>query len=210
MGKKRKNASLSSLSGYISWLLAVLWLLLGLFFAIWPSFSSGFLCFLVAFLLTACGAVTFLWNCRKLTRQTDYPYSIELSAVFVAVGVWIFLNSKTFLSMVPILCGVLLFIHGLVDGLKAWKLNQRKQEFWWTALIAGGILLILAVVLFFNPFKAMASTLRFAGIALIFNGLADIWLCFCLSFAGKHSLREEAFKIEENVKEASPEDEDEL
>lgn len=208
MGKKRKKASFPSLSGYISYLLAILWLLMGLIFAIWPSFSSGFLCFLVSFLLAGYGIVSFLWNCRKLSRQTDYPYPIELSAVFLAVGIWIFLNPKLFLSMIPILCGVLFFIHGLVDGLKAWKLSRRKQDFWWTALIAGGVLLISGIVLFLNPFETMESTLRFVGIALIFNGLADIWLCFCLSFAGKHSLKEEALQIEEISDEESDEEDE--
>lgn len=189
--RRGKKSTFPSFSGYISYLLAIFWLLLGLVFAIWPSFSSGFLCFLVAFLMVMYGVAAFLWNCRKLAKQADYPYTIELSAIFLAVGTWIFLHPKIFLSVIPILCGVLFFIHGLVDGLKARKLHQRKQDFWWTALAAGGILLILGIVLLLDPFKAIESTLRFAGIALIFNGLADIWLCFCLSFAGKHSLKEE-------------------
>lgn len=191
MSKRNKKSPLPTLSGYISYLLAVLWLLLGLIFAVWPSFSSKLLCFLVAFLLIGSGVLSFLWNCRNLTKQTEYPYTIELASVFLAIGIWIFTNPKIFLSIIPILCGVLFFMHGLIDGLKAWKLHRRGHDFWWTALIFGCVLLILGCVLFFNPFEAIESVLRFIGIALIFNGLSDIWLCFCLSFAGKHSLKEE-------------------
>lgn len=191
MNKREKKLPLSTLSGYISYLLAVLWLLLGLIFAIWPSFSSKLLCFLVAFVLIGFGLISFLWNCRNLTKQTEYPYTLELAAVFLAIGVWILLNPSVFLSVIPILCGILVFMHGFIDGLKSWKLHRRGHEFWWTALIFGGILAVLGGVLFYNPFKTLEAVLRFIGIALIFNGLTDIWLCFCLSFAGKHSLKEE-------------------
>lgn len=188
MKKESKSLSLETLSGYISYILAAVWLLLGLVLAIWPSASTGLICFLVGCILILCGIFTLLWNCRKLAKQADYPYSLELSAVFLAIGIWILMNPKVFLTIIPILCGVLFLIHGVVDGLKSWKLKKREQRYWWSGLAIGGILIILGAVLLINPFKEIVSAIRYIGIVLIFNSLTDFWLCFCLSFAGRHSL----------------------
>ncbi|NCB91158.1 MAG: DUF308 domain-containing protein [Clostridia bacterium] len=194
MSKKSKKETPVSLSGYISYILAALWLVLGLIFAVWPSVTSRVLWFIVALVLIISGCVSFILGLSKLAKQSDYPYVIELSAVLIAIGIWIFVNPTTFLSIIPILCGVLFFIHGLVDALKAWKLSKRTHPYWWSALATGGVLLVFAIILFFNPFKQVDSTLRYIGIVLILNGLADMWLCFCLSAAGRFSLLDEPAK----------------
>lgn len=199
MNQKSRTKTQILLDGYISYVLGALWLVLGLIFAIWPSVTSHVLWFIVAMLLFVSGTITFFMGLNRMAKQSAYPYSIELSAVLIAIGGWIFMDRNTFLTLIPILCGVLLFIHGLVDALKAWKLSLRRQAYWWSALVVGGILLILGMVLFFNPFKEAVSLLRYIGISLIFNGLADLWLSFCLSRAGKHSL------LEENIEPAEPE-----
>ena len=189
---KKKNSNTPSAgfpAVYGCYLLAGLWLILGLVFSIWPGFSSDPTCFLTGFLLVLSGVITLLSGGFKLVRREEYPWTLELSAIFLAAGIWVFSQPDSFFSMVPVLFGVMFWVHGLADGLKSIKLYRQSHPYWWSALILGAVLPVLGTVLLLVDFSSMTSAIRFLGISLIFNGLADFWISFCLSAAGKYSLR---------------------
>ncbi len=154
----------------------VVFVLLGLILAIWPQSSIKAVCTVAALFMIAVGVVCLY--CYFSGREDLFSGRVNLvcGVLMIAIAVWIITRSNYFLSLIPILAGVTVIVHGLVDLRQAILLRQARKQNWWITLLIALLALCLGCIMFLNPFETIVTIMRFIGIVLIAVGISDIFV----------------------------------
>lgn len=152
---------------------ALVCVVLGAVLLIWPAETIDIFCKVLAAGLIIIGLV----NIGSYFINRDmHPFGAVLGPIVVLVGVWIFARPESIVSLVPIVIGVMLCVHGIQDMKLAFETKTNGYEKWWSMLLIALISLIFGVLCIVNAFGVVTLALQFIGVALIYDGLTDIWV----------------------------------
>lgn len=181
---------------------AVLCTVLGIVIFLWPAETIDIVCKLLAVGLIIMGAVDLF---SYFTDRLIHPFSGILGLIIVLVGIWIFIKPESIVSLVPIVIGVILAIHGIQDLKLAFETKGNGYEKWWIMLIIALISLSFGVLCIVNAFGMVKLALQFVGIALIYDGISDLWIVTKAVRTAK-AMEEEAEALDVEFKEVDDED----
>ena len=91
---------------------ALLCAVLGIVLLLWPEATIDLVCKILAVGLIIMGAVQIT---SYFTDRSIHPFAGALGLLLVLVGIWIFLRPGSIVSIVPIVIGVILCVHGIQD-----------------------------------------------------------------------------------------------
>ena len=91
---------------------AVLCIALGVVLIVWPGETINIVCKVLAAGLIILGGVELF---SYITNRNGYMFTGILGLIVLIVGVWIFLKPSSIVSLVPIVIGVILAVHGVQD-----------------------------------------------------------------------------------------------
>ena len=168
---------------------ALLCTVLGIVLAAWPEATIDLLCKIFAAAIIIMGIVQIT---SYLVKRDGYPVSAILGVIVLLVGVWIFLQPHKLVSFVPIVIGVILVVHGLQDLQIALETKRNGYIRWWIMTIIAVLSILFGIVCIINAFGMVALTFRIIGIALIYDGLSDLWIALKAVWARKAKEKEEA------------------
>lgn len=177
---------------------AVLCAVMGIVIFVWPDKTIDVLCKILAVGLILIGVVNLI---SYFTNRSIHPFAGPLGLIILLVGFWIFMKPESIVSLVPIVIGVLLVIHGVQDIKVAIESKDNGYERWWSMLIVGSVSLIFGVICIVNAFGLVKLALRFVGIALIYDGASDLWVVWKAVRMAK-AAKEEADALDIEYKEA--------
>lgn len=180
---------------------ALLCIGLGVVIFAWPETTIDIFCKVIAAALMVMGAVYLV---SYFIARLIHPFSGILGLLVLLVGVWIFLKPESVVSLIPIVIGVILAIHGIQDLKLAIESKGHGYEKWWTMLIIALISLGLGVVCISNAFGLVKVATKIIGIALIYDGISDLWVVNRTVHAAKVA-REEAEALDIEYKEVESE-----
>lgn len=148
----------------------------GVVLFIWPDLSLQVVCRLVGAILIIMGLVHLVrfWGAKQGTLMRSLE--MLLAIVFAAVGVLIFLNPEFVVSLVPLIMGVILVLHGLYDLRQVLQMGKAKYHYWWIALILAVLTAAGGVVLVWNPFGTVSLAIKVIGGLLVYDGISDLWI----------------------------------
>lgn len=152
---------------------AILCMIMGVVLFIWPDATIDIFCKVLSVGLIIMGTVylvSFFINHRM------NPFSGALGLIVLLVGFWIFLKPESIASLVPIVIGVILVVHGVQDIKFAIESKQNGYEKWWTMLIVALVSLIFGVLCIIHAFGVAKLALQFIGAALVYDGISDMWV----------------------------------
>lgn len=176
---------------------AVLCVVVGVVLLLWPAETIGIFCKVLAVGLVVMGAVyvgSYIVNSRL------HPLSGILGLIVLLVGVWIFLKPESVVSLIPIVIGVILVFHGVQDVMLAFETRGNHYERWWGMLIIGAISLIAGVIIIVDAFGVVTLAVQFIGVALLYDGISDLWIVTRIWHAMKMLKQEaEALDVEGRV-----------
>lgn len=179
---------------------ALMCIILGVILVVWPELTMHAACMVIGFVLAASGVNRL---CGFIFGKDNSMYSrinLITGIIVLLIGAWILFRPDAIIAMIPILVGIIVIIHGITDLQQTVTLCQNKYDKWWVALILGLITIGVGVLLIFNPFEAAGTLVIFIGIFLIYDGISDIWIVFCVSRMAKQ-LKQEAEAVEAYAKE---------
>ena len=161
-------------SPFLSALLPVGYIALGVVLIIWPSLSTELFCLVAGVCALAYGLYNLFLYWRN--RQKGLPCRLELmlGVLFAAIGACILLFSRLLLSVFPFLLGVILLIDGVGKILKAMEIKSVGFSRWWVELIFAVITAGLGMILLFNPFGLVRLAVVFFGISLVVSGVSEL------------------------------------
>ena len=152
---------------------AALCIVLGVVLLIWPAQTIDLFCRILASGLIVIGIVNLV---SYFVNRELHPFGAVLGTIVTLIGIWIFVRPESVVSLVPIVIGVLLCIHGIQDMRLAFETRQNGYERWWSMLVIALISLIFGLLCISNAFGIVTLALQFIGVALIYDGLTDIWI----------------------------------
>lgn len=155
---------------------AVIMIILGLVLVIWPHILGVMLCYLLGGALIVMGAIQLIGFLRGERLGFYNKFSMFMGIVLVLLGIWICTQPRIVLSIIPVVVGIIVLIHGLMDIQYTLDIKRTGSTKWWIALIAAILTLIVGLLLVFNPFTAYEITMIMLGIAMLYDGGSDLVL----------------------------------
>ncbi len=166
---------------------AVLCVALGVVLLVWPAETIDIFCKVLAAGVVLMGAVQLI---SYLRERDIHPFAGVLGLLLVLVGIWIFVRPASIVSLIPIVIGVILCAHGIQDVKLAIETKANGYERWWSILLIAVVSLALGVICIVNAFGVVTLALQFIGIALIYDGISDLWIASRAIRAARSVLQE--------------------
>ncbi len=163
----------------LSWqalLTPILFILTGAALAVWPQSSIKIICTAASLFMIGLGAICLYCYFRGRDDLFSGHVNLLCGILVISIAFWIITRSNYFLSLLPILAGVTVIVHGLVDLRQALLLRQSRKNNWWITLIIAAAALCLGVIMLVNPFDTLVAIMIFIGIVLIAIGLSDLFV----------------------------------
>ena len=113
---------------------------------------------------------------RQRDNASLFQVDFLMGLVFAVLGVWIIAKPDMILSLIPVLCGIVILLHGFMDLQQALNLRRAGYQNWGAALVVAIVTVIFGGALLFNPLMAANVGIMLMGIGLIFDGVSDLWL----------------------------------
>lgn len=167
---------------------AVLCIAIGVALFVWPGEVIGIFCKVLAAGIIIMGIVDMV---SYFAAKMLHPFSGILGLLLLLVGIWIFLRPESVVSLIPIVIGVILAVHGLQDLKLAIEAKDHGYERWWSMLIIALISLTFGVLCIINAFGLVKFATKLIGIALVYDGISDLWVVNRTVHAAKAAKAEE-------------------
>ena len=155
---------------------AVIMVLLGLVLVIWPHILGVLLCYLLGGALIVMGVFQLISFLRGERLGFYNKFVMMMGIVLVLLGIWICAQPRIVLSIIPVVVGIIVLIHGLMDIQYTLDIKKAGSEKWWIALIAAALTLIVGLLLVLNPFTVYEITMVLVGVAMLYDGGSDFAL----------------------------------
>lgn len=178
---------------------AILTVLVGLVLVIWPDISGKILCYVLGAALIVMGVIQLVIFVRGERVGIVNKFSMGMGMVLVILGILVCVNPQTVLSIIPIIIGIIVFLHGLMDMIYTIEIKNTGAAKWWIALIASLLTLLFGIFLVLNPYFAYEITMTIIGIGLLFDGGSDLILLIVSEYKQRQSdkrVREFAKNVE--------------
>lgn len=146
---------------------------LGVVLLVWPAQTIDIFCKVLAVGLIILGVVDIV---SYFMNRSIHPFAGVLGLMVLLVGAWVFFKPESIVSIIPIVIGVILLVHGIQDFKLAFETKENGYDKWWSMFIIAAISIILGAVCIVNAFGVVKLALQFIGVALIYDGISDLWI----------------------------------
>ena len=160
---------------------SVCYLIVGIFMLLFPVVVSDFICYLVGFMFLFFGIAGIVMYAKTEVKTPYTSSTLVLAIILGAFGIYIFLDPKAFASFIPLVVGIFLLADSVSKLSMAFDLKKQEYSNWWQMLITSFVILILALILVFNPFEVITVTIRIIGAILIIDALSNIFTIYSYS-----------------------------
>ena len=150
--------------------------ILGLVLVIWPDILGNILCFILGGALIVMGVFQLIGFVRGERLGFYNKFNMFMGLVLVLLGIWVCANPKVILSIVPVIAGIIILLHGLMDIQYTFDIKKAGSPKWWIGLIAAIITIIFGLILVLKPFTSYKITMVLIGPAMLYDGIADLAL----------------------------------
>lgn len=157
---------------------AVLCIVLGGVLFLFPGTAVTVVCRILGFVILAMGIVYLVSFFSSEGGSAARQMTLGVAIILGVFGIWILVRPASVISLIPVITGVILLIHGLSDLRQAIVMSKAKFPQWWLAMLFAVITLALGVLLIFNPFGAIEVLIKMIGVFLCFDGVSDLWIYY--------------------------------
>lgn len=158
---------------------AVIMVVLGLILVIWPEILGNMLCYILGGALILMGAFQLIGFIRGEHLGFCNKFSMLMGIILILLGIWVCANPHVVLSIIPVVVGIIILLHGLMDIQYTLDIKKAGSSKWWIGLIAAIATIVIGILLVVNPFAAYELTMIIIGIAMIYDGGSDLVLLLC-------------------------------
>lgn len=169
-------------------LIAALYLACGVSLLVWPKQSGRVICYVFGGISLLYGAVQIIRYCCN-AAVSIFRYELVTGILCCAFGLFVILRANVVLAVLPLVFGCAIVFDSIMTLQNAIDLRRLGFSRWWIILLLATVTGVCGVLLFFEPFAALAMV-RFVGAVLVLDGCADFISVLCLSHWVKKAKRE--------------------
>ncbi|MDD6202126.1 MAG: DUF308 domain-containing protein [Lachnospiraceae bacterium] len=172
-------------------------LALGIALLIWPGISAKVLCITLGTMLAIAGIVSVIVFLVTHDGTIYSRMNLTGGIVFLVIGMFIILQPEIVMTIIPIIIGIFIMVHGLYNFKQTVDLGKYRYDKWYFALILSILTIGLGIVVIINPFETAEALMMMAGAALVFDGVSDIWILSRIFVFTRKAKKELKKQIEE-------------
>lgn len=160
---------------------AILYLICGIIMLFFPTNVINFACYLIGIIFIFVALSGIIMYLKTEIKTAFNSFTLVMSIIFGAFGVYVLLNPKIFASFLPIVMGIFLLVDSVSKLSMAFDLKNMSYKNWWQMLIVAFMLLGLSLFLLFRPFEVVEISVRIIGVILIVDTLSNIFTIYSYS-----------------------------
>lgn len=153
---------------------SVVLLLLGLTLIIWPTASQRIICFVAGALCVVIGLSRIIaqW---KLSRDFGFQISYLFGILVLLVGLLLIIKADAMIALFGTLVGLVLTVDSIVKLQMSFQMRALSLPRWSAHAISAAVLLVIGIVLLFDPFSGAKAMATCMGVALLIDAIANLW-----------------------------------
>ena len=183
------------------YIMAILYIVLGLILCIFPSLTANVICYILAGIAVVVGIINLVIYFKKDVVDTVYRYDFVNGVMFIVIGVILFIKASLVLTLIPMLMGILILGNGVVKMQHAIDLKRFDFSGWIYVLIISLLCLSVGFLLVLQPQFIINAIIVILGVSFIFCGVTDLITFFMLSKQAKNYEKNTVDSTEEAKKE---------
>ena len=163
---------------------AAVTVLVGILLVVWPNHSVDLICKILGVAVCVTGVIYILgWLSRR--KEGAPIYFILPGVILIALGLWLVTMPESVVLLIQYLFGAILIFHGVIDLQGAMVLMRCRAPQRGIDLVLSILTVVLGILVIINPFGTFAALIMLIGIALIYDGVSDLYLVWKLSRVAK-------------------------
>ena len=155
-------------------LISVLLIIVSLFLIAKPGIAVSTVVTLFAIVFLVDGIINIIAYMMEDVEIKAYSNELIMGILLVILGLIILLNQPLFISILPIMIGLWIFIKSIMKLQLAINLKSAVAERWGLLLVSSILMAILGVLIIVNPFEAIFTLTRFVGIMMLVAEVINI------------------------------------
>lgn len=149
---------------------------LGVILVARPDLMGKLLCTILGVAIIIMGVIQLVVYLRGEKMGIVSKFSLVMSVILILLGIWVIFSHEAVLSLIPIVVGILLVMHGIMDFQYTWDIKNTGAKRWWLALLAAALTIVAGLLLIFHAYLAFKDITRLIGFFLLYDGLSDLVL----------------------------------
>lgn len=148
----------------------------------------------VGVLLAAVGLVFILQYFRSDPLEAQKSQGLMKGCCALLVGLFCALNTQWFIDAFPLLTvihGIVILFTGIIRAQWAVDMLRLKLKRWYIAAGGAAVSIVLAIIIFVNPFGVTKAIWTFIGITFLVDALADLAVLIFSGRREKESTKQE-------------------
>ncbi len=150
---------------------AVISVVIGLLLLIYPEQSISAIGKVIALIIIFAGAVMII---SQIVDFGNNILGIIVGGIIALIGIWIYASPQAVLTIIPIVIGVMMVVHGVQDLSLALEGSKANASHAWIAYVLAAINIILGFLCIGKAFGLVSLVFRLIGIMLIYDGITDV------------------------------------
>ncbi len=167
---------------------ALLCIITGVVVMVWPAAITILLGRMIGLVLLIMGLAHAL---SYLANREENRIGLASGVVVFALGVLIFVRPELVAQMVSVVVGVILIMHGVGDLQLGLESRRNGDDIWWLCILLSAATILFGVFVIWKYFQVAKVATWLVGLALVFDGLGDLFVVYRVTKAAKRVLEEE-------------------
>ncbi len=152
--------------------LSFIYLALGVVLIIWPIESRMAICYVLGAACAVYGVVRIFAYFKDGGALSSMGLALGVSAV--VLGLALIFAAKAIIAIFGVIIGVAILTDSILRLQLAFNLKRAGTRGWATVLIFAALMLVLGVVLLFDPFAGAAAATVLTGVSLAVDGILNL------------------------------------
>lgn len=180
---------------------AMFYMILGIILLLFPATTARTVCFLIAGIAIAVGAVSLMVYVMRNIAKNYYRNDFVMGLILIVLGIFVIYRVDMVIALVPFIIGLCIIVSGLFKLQSALDVQRMGGN----AVVILGVAIVnivVGILMVINPFESALLLYRLLGAGLLFSGLTDMISTIYLSskmdsYKRKQSEADEAIKVTE-------------
>lgn len=159
---------------------SLLFLLLGVFLFVKPGLANEMIGYVLGTLIMIAGVNSLVKFFVNKSALRFFDFELVLGILSILLGAMIVFNPLALTSILTVGLGLWMIISSTIKIQYALELKRYQEESWLLTLIIAILIMVLGLLVIFNPFSGQILLAKVLGMFIIFYAILDIVECLLL------------------------------
>ncbi len=156
--------------------IGVLTIVIGVAMVMYPDTASDTIVRILGGIMAVAAVFSIIGYLLDRARGRNAFTSLLVGALMLIMGAVLYFNPASFVEFLGYIFAALVLVQGINLIVEAFSSKKYETSHWGQTLLMGLICVIMAVIIFINPFAEFRMLMIITGIALIVAGLLNIFV----------------------------------